>query len=89
MCCINTVYKLNRNIKYIIYFIIAFIFLGMKIPKIQKSKNPKIQDFQRDARLSFGFLDFWIFGFLDFWIFGFLDFWISRFLDFWILASTN
>ena len=25
-------------------------------------KNKKIQDFQRDARLSFGLLDFWIFG---------------------------
>ena len=47
-------------------------------------KNPKIQDFQRDARLSFGLLDFWISGFLGFWIFGFLDF-----LDFWILASIN
>ena len=52
-------------------------------------KNPKIQDFQRDTRLSFGLLEFWIFGFLDFWIFGFLDFWILGFLDFWILASTN
>ena len=26
-----------------------------------KIKNPKIQDFQRDAGLSFGFLDFLIF----------------------------
>ena len=71
---------------YIFSIIFSFIILGLKIPK---SKNPKIQDFQRDTKLSFGFLDFEISGFLDFGISGFLDFWISGFLDFLIFGFLD
>ena len=61
-------------------YIFSIIFLSYF--RTENTKNPKIQDFQKDTRLSFGLLDSWIFGFLDFWTFGFLDFWIFGFLDF-------
>ena len=87
--CIEKPVKPMENMCFYIFSIFSFITLGLKI-----QKHPKIQDFQRDTRLSFGlldfgFLDFWIFGFLDFWIFGFLDFWIFGFLDFWISGCLD
>ena len=82
MFCIGKLVKPMENTYFYIFPIIfSFIILGLKIPKIQKSKHPRVSERYQT--------EFCIFGFLDFWIFGFLDFWISGFLDFWILASTK
>ena len=55
----------------------------LKIQKMQKSQDPKIQNFLHLRNLT---IVFWICEFLAFWIFGFLDFWIFGFLDFWVLV---
>ena len=82
MFCAENSAKPRENTHFGICVInLSFLIFGLKIRKIQKSKNPRFSGRYES--------EFWIFGFLDFWIFGFLDSWIFGFLDFWILASTN
>ena len=79
MFCAENCAKPRENTHFGILVInFSFLIFGLKIRKIQKSKNPRFSGRYES--------DFWSFGFLDFWI---LDFWIVGFLDFWILASTN
>ena len=83
MFCIEKSVKPMENMCFYTFSVVFSFFYF----RTEHTKNPKIQDLQRDTRLSFGLLDFWIFEFLDFGIFGFLDFcdfWIFRVLDFWI-----